>query len=92
MLPNALSRPPMTAVGSSPARSSIHATTPRISVGLEYQRGDLPAIEEPLVDPLHPPPLARRLGLIGKAILTYERMRETPRAHLALAERLVRHL
>jgi phytanoyl-CoA dioxygenase PhyH len=73
-------------------RSSTHATTPRISIGLEYQRGDLPAFGEPLVDPLHPPPLPRRLGLIGESILAYEPMRSTPRAHLELARRLVRHL
>ncbi len=73
-------------------RASSRAAAPRISVGLEYQRADLPPFGVPLVDPLSAPPLARRLGLIGDSILRYLTMRSTPERHVELALRLLRHL
>ncbi len=73
-------------------RSSSRAAGPRISIGLEYQRGDLPPFRAPLIDPLAAPPLAHRLGLIGDSILVYDSMRPTSDEHLELARQLSRHL
>jgi hypothetical protein len=73
-------------------RASMRAPRPRISVGIELQRGDLPPFRAPLTDPLVAPPLEWRLGLIGHSILAYQTMRPTSDEHLALARRLVRFL
>ena len=55
-------------------RSSSRAKEPRLSFSIEYQRGDEPAFNEPLLDPLVLPPFERRLGLIGKQIHQYRHM------------------
>jgi len=55
-------------------RSSRRASEPRLSFSIEYQRGDEPAFNEPVLDPRVLPPFERRLGLIGKQILQYQHM------------------
>jgi hypothetical protein len=55
-------------------RSSRRAVEPRLSFSIEYQRGDEPAFNEPLLDPQVLPPFERRLGLIGKQIQQYQHM------------------
>jgi hypothetical protein len=57
-------------------RASQLATTPRISFACEFQRSDIPAYNEPLLDPKQPPPFQQRLRLIGKQILQYRHMYE----------------
>ena len=57
-------------------RSSDRAKEPRLSFSIEYQREDVPAFNEPLLDPLELPPFERRLGLIGKQLIQYKHMYE----------------
>jgi hypothetical protein len=54
--------------------SSRFADAPRISMALEFQRGDIAPFNEPLLDPAAVLPLARRLWLVGKQILQYRHM------------------
>ena len=56
------------------ARASRRAREPRTSAAFEFQRGDKPPFNEPLLDPLRLPPFAERLGLIGKQVLQYRHM------------------
>lgn len=49
-------------------RASHLATTPRCSIAAQFQRGNLPAFEAPLLDPRKLPPFAARIGLIGHLI------------------------
>jgi hypothetical protein len=55
-------------------RASGLARGPRASAAFEFQRGDKPPFNEPLLDPLHAPPFHERLGLIGKQVLQYQHM------------------
>jgi len=55
-------------------RASRMAAEPRVSVAFEFQRGDLPAFNQPLLDPRRVPTFAERLGLIGKQVLQYRHM------------------
>lgn len=55
-------------------RASSLAGGPRSSVAFEFQRGDRPAFNQPLLDPRELPPFQQRLGLIGKQVLQYEHM------------------
>jgi len=48
------------------ARSSARAREARISLSLEFQRGDADALDSPLLDPLALPPFEVRLKLIAK--------------------------
>jgi hypothetical protein len=54
--------------------SSRFAAGPRLSMALEFQRGDIPPFNAPLLDPAAPPPFAGRLRLVGKQILQYRHM------------------
>jgi SAM-dependent methyltransferase len=55
-------------------RASRRAEGPRTSAAFEFQRGDKPPFNEPLLDPQRVPSFAERLGLIGKQILQYRHM------------------
>jgi len=55
-------------------RGSSLGTTPRISAAFEFQRGDKPAFNRPLLDPARLPSFNERLGLIGKQALQYQHM------------------
>jgi hypothetical protein len=59
-----------------------------VSFSIEYQRGDAPPENEPLLDPRHTPPFLRRLGLVGKQILQYRHMYALDSETVALGERL----
>jgi hypothetical protein len=70
-------------------RSSRRATEARLSFSIEYQRGDAPAFNAPLLDPGVLPPFERRLGLIGKQILQYRHMTQLADGFEQVAEWLV---
>lgn len=55
-------------------RSSDFAPHPRISVSIEFQSGDVPAWDAPLLDPLRLPSFEQRLALICKGLLQYRHM------------------
>jgi SAM-dependent methyltransferase len=55
-------------------RASRRAEGPRTSAAFEFQRGDKPPFNEPLLDPQRVPSFAERLGLIGKQVLQYRHM------------------
>jgi len=69
-------------------RASQRAAEPRISVALEFQRGDVKPFNLPLLDPRIAPPFQTRLGLIGKQILQYRHMYGLPDGVARLGERL----
>ena len=56
------------------SRASERARGPRVIFSIEYQRGDRPPFNTPLLDPAGPPSFERRLGLVGKQILQYRHM------------------
>ncbi len=56
------------------SRASRLGAAPRTSMAFEFQRGDKPPFNRPLLDPTVTPPFERRLGLIGKQVLQYEHM------------------
>ncbi len=55
-------------------RGSRLGKAPRVSAAFEFQRGDRPAFNNPLLDPARLPTFAERLGLIGKQVLQYRHM------------------
>jgi SAM-dependent methyltransferase len=55
-------------------RASPRAEGPRTSAAFEFQRGDKPPFNAPLLDPKRVPSFAERLGLIGKQVLQYRHM------------------
>jgi len=55
-------------------RASRLAAAPRASAAFEFQRGDRPAFNQPLLDPKRIPLFRERLGLIGKQVLQYQHM------------------
>ena len=55
-------------------RASRLATSPRSSAAFEFQRGDKPPFNRPLLDPKRTPPFQQRLGLVGKQVLQYRHM------------------
>ncbi len=56
------------------SRSSDLAPAPRISLSMEFQRGDLPPFNNPLLDPGLFPDLRGRLVLIAKQLVQYSHM------------------
>ncbi len=52
-------------------RTSSRAQEPRCSVALQFQRGDIPSFEDPLIHPNKLLPFRARLGLIGHLIRGY---------------------
>jgi len=55
-------------------RASRLAKTPRSSAAFEFQRGDKPPFNQPLLNPARTPAFHERLGLIGKQVLQYKHM------------------
>jgi hypothetical protein len=55
-------------------RASRLAEGARVSAAFEFQRGDKPAFNSPLLDPKKIPPFRQRLGLIAKQVLQYKHM------------------
>lgn len=55
-------------------RASRLAAAPRTSAAFEFQRGDKPPFNEPLLDPGTLPDFTTRLGLVGKQVLQYQHM------------------
>lgn len=70
-------------------RGTKRALNPRISVGFEFQRGDVPPFNKPLisVEPLSS--LKSRLPLIGKQILQYKHMYPLTKEFSELAMQMV---
>lgn len=56
------------------SRGSRLGVAPRISAAFEFQRGDRPPFNSPLLDPGRLPSFTERLGLIGKQALQYRHM------------------
>ena len=56
------------------SESSPFAPHPRLSMALEFQRGDIPAFNNPLLVPFETLDFDARLKLIGKQILQYRHM------------------
>jgi hypothetical protein len=55
-------------------RSSKRAAGPRISMAFEFQRGDIPPYNQPLLELSHFPSFDTRIRMIGKQILQYTHM------------------
>ena len=56
------------------SRARADIKQPRISISVEFQRGDQPPFYEPLLDPHHLPDPAMRLRLILRQVLQYQHM------------------
>lgn len=56
------------------AMSSEFANGPRMSMALEFQRGDVPPFRAPLLEPQELPPFAVRIRLIAMQILQFTHM------------------
>ncbi len=56
------------------SRSSPLASGPRISMSVEFQRGDIPPMSQPLISPLSLPSPGERLKLICRQVLQYQNM------------------
>lgn len=56
------------------AHSSKRAPEARMSMALEFQRGDITPFNHPILDPKAEIPFARRLKLVAKQILQYQHM------------------
>jgi hypothetical protein len=55
-------------------KTSPHATESRISMAVEFQRGDIPSFHDPLLNPHATLPFPARLKLIAMQILQYRHM------------------
>lgn len=55
-------------------RSSDYAPHPRISVSVEFQSGDVPAWDPPVLDPHVLPSFEQRIAMICKGLLQYRHM------------------
>lgn len=71
------------------SRTSRFAKAPRMSMALEFQRGDIPAWNSPLLEPFANHDFAARLKLVGKQILQYKHMYPLPERFQLMAQRLV---
>jgi len=67
-------------------RASANLVTPRISMAVEFQRGDEMPIDEPLLPPEEIPSLELRLRLILRQVLQYQHMYPLSPDLKALAE------
>jgi hypothetical protein len=66
--------------------SSEFADEPRMSMALEFQRGDIPPYGAPLLDHARLPSFGDRVRLIAKQILQYTHMYGVPEKHVQLAQ------
>lgn len=65
-----------------------HDLPPRMSVAFEFQRSDVPAFNEPLLDPMQILSFEDRLALIGKQIMQYRHMYGFHANLVAIAENI----
>jgi hypothetical protein len=72
--------------GSATSRFAAH---PRISMALEFQRGDRAPFNRPLIEPLANLSFEQRLRLVGKQILQYKHMYPLAGRFEQLAQRLM---
>ena len=56
------------------SKTSAHATESRVSMAVEFQRGDIPSFHDPLLNPHAMLPFPARLKLIAMQILQYRHM------------------
>lgn len=73
------------------SHSSPLAAGPRISIAVEFQRGDVPPMNQPLIPPLAMLTLNHRLKLICKQILQYQHMYPLAPELRQLAEQAMKH-
>ncbi len=59
---------------------------PRMSMALEFQRGDIAPFRQPLIDREEIPPFSARVRLIAKQILQYVHMYGVPEKHVQLGQ------
>lgn len=71
------------------SRTSRFAKGPRISMALEFQRGDINAWNTPLIEPFANLDFRQRLALVGKQILQYKHMYPLAERFERLAQQLV---
>jgi ectoine hydroxylase-related dioxygenase (phytanoyl-CoA dioxygenase family) len=71
------------------SRTSRFAKSPRMSMALEFQRGDIRPWNTPLIEPFANLDFDTRLKLVGKQILQYKHMYPLAARFQQLAERLV---
>jgi hypothetical protein len=69
-------------------RASRLAAAPRTSAAFEFQRGDKPPFNQPLLEPGTIPSFSVRLGLVGKQVLQYQHMYPLTPAVEAIATEL----
>lgn len=69
-------------------RSSKNASNPRISIGLEFQRCDVPSYNKPLLPISKFPDLQFRIRLIGKQIIQYNHMYKTSDEVMKIAQEM----
>jgi hypothetical protein len=70
------------------APASSFGTEPRISMALEFQRGDIAPFNKPLLEPLKFPDFASRQALIAKQVLQYRHMYAAADALVEIATRM----
>jgi hypothetical protein len=70
------------------ARSSSRADGPRVSFACEFQRGDIPPCNTPLLIPVMRPDFQTRLRLIGMQVLQYQHMYKLSAQLCEVARRL----
>jgi len=69
-------------------KSSPRASTPRVSMAVEFQRADVEAFDIPLISPLSPPPFEVRLKLIAKQVLQYRHMYQADKEIVEFAKKI----
>lgn len=72
------------------SHASGRETRPRISLAYEFQSGDVPAFNAPLMNPYTIPEFTARIKLVAKQILQYQHMYQLPDDIKALAHNIIR--
>jgi hypothetical protein len=72
------------------AHAADGGAAPRISISFEFQRGDVQAINVPLLDPLEIPDFTTRLRIISKGLLHYCEKQDLPAEAVVFALSVVR--
>ena len=72
------------------SHASSRGGAARVSVAFEFQRADVPAMNQPLIGADKTPPFAERLNLIGKQTLQYQHMYPLSPELAMIAEAMVR--
>jgi hypothetical protein len=71
------------------SKTSRHAKEPRVSLGYQFQRGEVPPFDTPLMPGTSLPPLERRLAIIGRSLELYVGHTPLTRDYYKLAHRLM---